>query len=151
MVVTTTQIMNPSVEAKTVRPTTSSPRRPRPARRASTATPPARPARPNHFGTLRARNAASDEPKITVAAQAAAGAASCGRGRSELDRLQRDAGGAAEDDDAGEEAVRVEADQPRAQAGEEPEERERGAGEERRAERASASLPSRNAGNASAT
>ena len=47
-------------------------------------------------------------------------------------RLERDAGGAAEHDDAGEEAIRVVADQARAQAREEPEKRERGAGEQRR-------------------
>ena len=115
-----------------------------------TAAPPARPARPNHFGTLRARSAASDEPKITVAAQAAAGAASCGAAEREDRRLERDARRAAEHDDAGEEAVRVVADEARAQAREEPEKGERGAGEERRPGVRVAN-PSRNAGRANAT
>ena len=47
-------------------------------------------------GTLRASSAASDEPMITVAAQAALGAATCGRARGERGGLEREQRGAAE-------------------------------------------------------
>src|SRR5580704_2245631 len=70
-----TQIMNPSDEAQKVEPTKVQSAAASDIPRASTAIPPAMPARPNQGGTLRALNAASEEPMITVAAQAAPGAA----------------------------------------------------------------------------
>ena len=62
----------------------------------------------------------------TAAAQAALGAATVDVARGERRRLQREQRGAAEDDDAREESVRVVAHDPRVQAPEEPQERERG-------------------------
>ena len=84
---------------------------------ASTATPPASPARPNQRSIFRARSAASDEPMITDAAQAAPSAAnSASRRPASATAWRASRRGAAEHDDAREEAVRVEADEPRAQA-----------------------------------
>ena len=69
----------------------------------------------------------------------------------ERERLQRDERGAAEHDDAREEAVGVEADEPRAQAREEPEVGERGAGEERGGGVGVVAARAASAGKASAT
>ena len=123
--------MNPSDEAQKVEPTNVQSAAASQTPRSSTATPPTIPARPNHLLTLRAESAASDEPMITVAAQAARRRRDERVVRRERRRLEREQRAAAEHDDAGEEPVRVEADDPRVQAAEKPEERERGADEER--------------------
>ncbi len=68
--------MKPSAEAKTVLPASVQFAAPSTIPTPSTATPPTTPARPNQGAIFRARQAASDEPMIAVAAQAAAGAAS---------------------------------------------------------------------------
>src|SRR3954452_15900524 len=70
--------MNPSEDAKTLSSASDQSAAPstRPTRR--TAIPPATPACPNHRGILRARQAASDEPTITVAADADESAATAG-------------------------------------------------------------------------
>ena len=129
---TSTQTMKPSDEAKTVVPASVHPAAPSTIPTASTAIPPAMPAWPNQRVIFRARQAASDEPMIAVAAHADAGAAQFGRSQEQSHRLQREICGAAEHDDAREEAVGVEPDEPGAQAGDEPEVRERGSGEEGR-------------------
>ena len=123
---TSTQIMKPSDEAQKVEPTNvqSAAASQTPSRR--TAMPPAMPSRPNQRGTLRASSAASDEPMITRRRAGGARRGDLGRARGERGRLQRDQRGAAEHDDAREEPVRVVADDPRVQAAEEPEQRERG-------------------------
>ena len=98
---TSTQTMKPSAEAKTVLPASVQSAAPSTIPTPSTAMPPAMPARPNQRAILRARQAASEEPMIAVAAQAEAGAA--------------------EHDDARKQAVGVEADQPGPEARDEPE------------------------------
>ena len=60
---------------------------------------------------------------ITVAAQAALGAATCAEREASAAAWSASERGAAEHDDAREEPVRVVADDPRVQAAEEPEER----------------------------
>ena len=67
--------MKPSDEAQKVDPTKVQFAAPSAMPTQRTTTPPAIPARPNHGCTLRAFMAASEEPMITVAAQAALGAA----------------------------------------------------------------------------
>ena len=86
---------------------------------------------------------------ITVAAQASRRAANAVSAQHR-ERLERDERGAAGDDDAGEEAVRVVADEPGAQAREEPEDTRSRAGEERRVGVRMVE-PSRSAGRARAT
>ena len=100
-------------------------------RAASTATPPAMPARPNQRRHLARASAASEEPMITVEAQAALGAATAGERDASAAACSASSEAPPSSDDAGEEPVRVVADDPRVQAAEEPEQRERGAGEER--------------------
>ena len=58
--------------------------------------PPAIPSRPNQRGTLRASSAASEEPMITVEAQAALGAATSGEREASAAAWSASSDGAAE-------------------------------------------------------
>src|SRR3954467_2607658 len=72
--------MKPRDEANTASPANVQSAAPSMIPTASTAIQPMIPAWPNHGAILRARHAASDDPMITVAAQAAEGAATRGSG-----------------------------------------------------------------------
>ena len=87
---------------------------------------------------------------ITVAAHAADGAAAAVDAVEDRERLEREVRGAAEHDDAREEAIGVEADELRPQARQEPEVGKRRPGKERGGG-ARWSRPSSSAGRASAT
>src|SRR6476619_1163909 len=113
----TTQIMKPSDDAKTRPPARVQSAAPSPRPTTSTATPPAAPARPNHFRIFRARGGRRGR---------------LGRAVDHSENLERHVRRSAEDDNAREEAVWVEPDQPRSQTRDEPEVRERRCGDERR-------------------